>query len=251
MGGKVRQARAGLLAGLMVTGLVAAGCGSSGKATAKSSSSTTASSVTTTTPPTTAAVDAAADAAKAHQINLTAADLPAGWTSTAAEPKTAQDQADDASIAACLGAPDPKQAHTADVDSDDFHNGDMDVSSNVTFVRNADDARKELAASTTGKLSTCLKPVLDATIAREQPGATVTSFSLTPTPAPPGGDGGFGYHVLATVSAQGQQVQVVVDAVGVLVGRAELQVTAQGLAGQAPSDQLLRDLMAKLVARAK
>jgi hypothetical protein len=87
-------------------------------------------------------------------------------------------------------------------------------------------------------------------MARDANGATVSNLSVTPATKPSGGDGGFAYHVTATVMAQGQQVQLSVDVLAVLVGRAELNVSSFGIGNQTVPDQTIRSLMAKMVARA-
>src|SRR4051794_28377303 len=84
-------------------------CGKGSSKTNASSSATTASTASpavtsrsTTTTTAAAAGDVTADTAKARQINLQLSDLPAGWKSTPASPKSAQDQADDVKVASCL-----------------------------------------------------------------------------------------------------------------------------------------------------
>jgi len=229
-------------------------CGSSSSKTNASSSATTASPAasapSTTTTTAAAAGDVTADTAKAKQINLQLSDLPSGWTSSPASPKSAQDQADDVKTASCLGIPPPSQTHTVDIDSDDFSSGNLSISSNVTFARTADAARQELAAYSGSKVTSCLTQSLQDSMARDANGATVSNLSVTPATKPSGGDGGFAYHVTATVMAQGQQVQLTVDVLAVLVGRAELNVSSFGIGNQTVPDQTLRSLMAKMVARA-
>jgi hypothetical protein len=232
--------------------VVLASCGKSSSKSNTSSAATTpsppspAASTTTTT---TATADVTADTAKAHQINLQLSDFPAGWTSTPADPQSAQDPAGDAT-AKCLGAPPPSQADTVDVDSDDFHNGEVaDVSSNVGFARTADLARQELAAYKNLDTS-CLTQSIQESVAADAGGSAVSGISVTPTSAPSGGDGGFGYHVSATISAQGRQVPLSVDFLMIFVGRAGIELTSVSIGSQTVPDQLQRSLLAKMVARA-
>jgi hypothetical protein len=239
--------------GLVLSGAVLAACGGGGKKTVSAAATTTSGPATTTTvaPTTTTTVDVTADAAKAKQINLQASDLPAGWASTPATPKTAADKADAAQVNTCLGLPAPDEVETANVDSDSFNDGGSQVASSVTFTRSADLARRELAAYTSAKATGCLQQSLNAVFAREAQGATVTNVTLTPKPAPTGGDGGFAYHFTATITAQSQQVQLTADILAVLVGRAEVQLTSFTAGGQPTPDQLQQSLLAKMVARAK
>jgi hypothetical protein len=236
---------------LAAVALMAGGCGGGSSKSSNAKSTGTTAAPTTVAPTTTTAVDTSGDAAAAARINLKATDFPAGFTSTPAEAKTTQDTADENKLLACVGLPPRDQLHSADADSEDFHKGDTEVSSSVSFARTADIAKQELAAIKSDKAVTCLTTELNEVIARGANGATVTNVSLVAQPAPTGGDGGFAYRFTAIINAQGQQAPITAEILGELVGRAELQVTTTGVGAVTVPASLQQQLLAKMEARAK
>jgi len=175
-----------LAAPLALSVLLLAGCSSDDSAptgAAGSASSDTASSDTESSAP--AAVDPAADTAAAGRINLNAADLGAGWTSTPDEPEDDSDAEFEKQFLACVGIL-PTDDPGDDISSPDFTNADnVELSSGVDFYPTAKDAEAEIAVLGDPKAATCLESSFADLLGKEiaSDGGSVTSVKARVTDA--------------------------------------------------------------------
>lgn len=222
-------------AALGVLAMTAAACG--GGSNSSTSTSTTAPNV-------------ARDNATASAINLIAADLP-GWTPSPNQ-TTAADQAMAARLAKCAGAPDPKQTQVVDVNSPNFDQGSVEVSSDVTMVRSRSDALADLAAMRGPQLQGCVQSVMVPYIKSLLPsGANLNDLHIT-TNVPAGTPAeSFGFDLTASVSGQQGSLPINTQTVGFLQGRAEVELDVTVTGGGAPDPSLVQKLLATLVSRAK
>ena len=238
--------RATALAALLPLVLLT-GCGGSSSAPASPpagrSSAPSASSSSAQVPPTKAAAAAAAAA-----INLTAAEVGAGYTSAPSKKNPADDK-DNAALAACIGSTPPSSA-VVDVPSPDFTIGSglqmRQVSSDVTVVPTNAQARSDLAAYHAAKATACLKTFIAKLLA----GAAGPSVTFGPplvttveTPAP-GADGSFGYDVKLTAKATGITLSFDVLLQAVLVKRSEVALTLLSIGQPFPVPERTRLLQA-------
>jgi hypothetical protein len=221
------------------------GCGGSSASSAHPSASPTPAE----TPVTKAQATAAASA-----INLTAAQVGAGYTSSPPS-KDATSAADDAAFAACVGST-PPAAAVADVTSPDFSQGTglqtHQVSSDVTVLHSSAEARRDLAAFTSPKVATCLKTFVTKALAAQAGGAVTfgpPAVTSVPTSAP-GTDGTFGYDVKMTAKASGVSISFDVVIQAFLVKRCEVDITLLSVGAPFPPAERDR-LFAGLVERAK
>ena len=96
--------------------------------------------------------------AEAAKINLVGSDLP-GW----APSPNVNSKSDDAAsnqLALCSGAQDPPKIDVVDVNSPYFDQGNAEVTSGVTVVRDRSDALQDLAGMKGKKLLPCLQKIL-------------------------------------------------------------------------------------------
>jgi hypothetical protein len=169
------------------------------------------------------AAEARAEAAK---INLVGSDLP-GWTQSP-NVDTSSGDAMNNQLAVCSGAQDPPKIDVVDINSPYFDQGNAEVTSDVTVVRDRSDALQDLAGLTGKKLLPCLQQILIPYLKAQLPkGATASGFKigvLAPAWLP---SYSFGYRVSAAISAKaasGATVteDVVSDLYGFLVGETEV-----------------------------
>jgi hypothetical protein len=174
-----------LAAPLALSVLLLAGCSSddSPPGAAPSVSPGTASSDAESSAP--AAADPAADAAAAGRINLNAADLGPGWTSTPDEPEDGSDAEFEKQFLACVGVS-PTDDPGDDISSPAFTNADsVELSSGVDFYPTAKDAEAEIAVLGDPKAGTCLESSFADLLGKEiaSDGGSVTSVKATVTDA--------------------------------------------------------------------
>jgi hypothetical protein len=236
--------------------LVATGCGGSSGSAGSSGASggqvSPSASPSASPSPVEQPVTKAQATAAAHAINLTTAEVGAGYTSTPAKNDPSSDK-DSAAFAACVGAT-PPAASVADVSSPDFTRGSglqtRQVSSDVTVVATTARARADLTAFTGPKTMPCLKTFITKTLAGSTGsgvtfGIPVVTRLDTPTA---GTDGAFGYDVKMTAKATGVTIAFDVQLQAVLVKRCEVSLTVFSLGGDFPAaerTQLLQTLLAK------
>lgn len=235
--------------------LALVGCGGSSGSSAGSGSSAAASTAPPSPSPSPAAppLTKAQAVAAAKAINLTAADVGAGYTGSPSSTSPAEDK-DSAAFAACVGSTLPSAA-VADVSSLDFSKGSglqtRQVSSDVTVVATAAEAKADLAAFQSQKATTCLTTFITKTLA----GAAGPNVTFGPpvvtridTPAP-GADGSFGYDVKATAKASGVEISFDVVLQAFLMKRCEVDLTVLSVGPPFPADERSA-LLSKLVAHA-
>jgi len=198
---------------------------------------------------------ASAARAAAAAINLTSADLSAAFTSKAHK-DSSKDDAMGKELATCMGASDPKNGSVVDLNSRDFERGSPlqheEVTSSVSVVKAAKQARSDLTALTGYKAIGCLEVFMNKVL-QAQAGKT-PNVSFSPSTATkidvstPGADGGFGYALSVDLSAGTMTFPLEIDLLGVLKGHTEVTLTVTGIGHPFPSAQR-EALFAKLVGR--
>jgi hypothetical protein len=207
----------------IVFGLLAAACGSSGSKGAA---------------PTTAA-NAVNDRAAAQRIVLLPRDVPAGWTGSK-NTEDAADQADDAKLAACVGASSDAD-QTAEVDGEEFEKGDAGVSSQVVFVKTRGRFVQDVAAFRSHTFETCLRrlmePSLKDSIERGSDDR-LGPLSLNRFAPPQHGALSEGFRMRIPVTSPGEgSVVISIDIVVYGAGRAEMKLVFSNV--NAPFDPAL------------
>ena len=194
-------------------------------------------------------VGSSADTTLADRINFSAADFPPEWSSTLShDDSTTTSQ--DARVAACAGATDPRASVERDVSSVDFRTQGMDVSSDVTIVKTAQLARQDLAAMKGAKALACFRWFFPGFAASSAPpGTQIHIVSVNPLPVPSYGQGSFGFRVVMSVTSGGVRAVATVDEIGFLRGRFEVSGTFTGGPAGFPAAMEGR-LMAALATRA-
>jgi hypothetical protein len=176
----------------------------------------------------TTAANPVADRATAGSLTLVQADFPTGWTGT-----THQTDPSDAAItkrlATCAGATGPA-TRTADVNGDDFGQGNAQVSSEVTIEATRADFVIDAAALRSSKYESCLKDLfsteLQKQLTKSSPGVTVSGLAISKTPTPTYGEVTVAVHVTVTVTGPtGKTIKVYSDNVSYGKGRTEVDLT--------------------------
>jgi hypothetical protein len=162
-------------------------------------------------------------------------------------------------LAVCAGAQDPAKIDLVDINSPYFDQGNTEVTSGVTVVRDRDDALQDFAGMKGKKLLPCLQQLFMPYLETQVPkGTTVSGFRvgvLGPDWLPPYS---FGYRVSVVVSvkaASGATVTegLVDDEYGFLVGVTEVALSASHFAPGAfavPSPALEERLVRLVQSRA-
>ena len=245
----------------MIVGWAAAGCGGGGGSSLASGTTTpvtvtaaiAAKSATAAAPNTPQGAPAPAPTVAqatttASTINLTTADLPAGWSGSPSDegaPTTADSQ-----LALCAGAPDPRMDEIADVYSYDFVNGPNDVTSDVTAIKTVAQAQQDLVAAGSDKEVSCGRQYAQSVFLAgipPQTKASIVNIGRIPTTAFPAGT--FTLRVVLRMTAAGQTIQLIVDEVGFRHGRYEVSAAFKGTDVPFPP-ALEQSVVAKLMARA-
>ncbi len=112
---------------------------------------------------------------EAAKINLVSSDLP-GWTQSP-NIDTSSDEAASNQLAVCSGAQDPPKIDVADINSPYFDQGNTEVTSDMTVVRDRGDAVQDLAGMKGKKLLPCLQQLFIPGLKTQLPkGAAVSGF---------------------------------------------------------------------------
>jgi hypothetical protein len=200
------------------------------------------------------AAEARAEAAK---INLVRSDLP-GWAPSP-NVNSSSDEAASNQLALCSGAQDPPKIDVVDVNSPYFDQGNAEVTSDVTVVRDRSDALQDLAGMKGEKLLPCLQKILVPYLKTQLPkGATTSGFKisvLAPSWLPPDS---FGYRVTGAISAKAASggtvtEELVSDQYGFLVGQTEVGLSSSQFspgALVAPAPAMEKRLIGLLESRA-
>jgi len=176
------------------------------------------------------------------------ADLPAGWTGTPASPDTPEDKANNQEFAACVGST-GDQAQIADVKGDDFSMGSAatQVGSEAQIVKDDASYRKDVAALKGPKFQTCIETLLTKALTKAA-GSAPANVQVAPITVPTFGDITVGMRMTAGITAAGQSLTIVVDAI--LMGKNKAEVTATFSNLAQPFDQALeKTLIDKLGAK--
>jgi hypothetical protein len=237
--------RTRLLSILPLFAIVLAACGGGGS---KSSSTTSAPTTTASTASSNAGSDAAATA-RAQKLVFVQADFPPGWTAAPSAPDTPEDKATNEELDKCIGTS-GQAARSADVKGDDFTMGQgTQVSSEAQIVKDESTYRSDVAAIKGSKLQPCLQDFLNKQITKAAGGAP-GSLQLSSLTVPTFGDVTVGKRLTASITVQGQTLNVYVDFV--LMGKNRAEVTASFSSVGQPFDATLqRSLLDKLGAKLK
>jgi hypothetical protein len=157
-----------------------------------------------------------------------------------------------AQMARCAGADDPAVADVVDVYSDNFDQGQAEVNSDVTMVRDLAEGRKDLQALESSRLPSCVQQVVEPYLKTQLPsGTSLSGLSFEPRPAPTGIPDSFAFRFVVQVTQAGQgTVTVDVDQLGFLQGRAEVELT-DTVTGAGPDAALEQHLVTVLFDRAR
>jgi hypothetical protein len=243
--------------GLTAVGLLAAACSSSGSpvptrysagstasSTTNSSSSTTGGSTAGSPTGSSSSVisSSAGDAANGtplKEIVVQQSDLPGTWKAAPAD-KDDDDDSQDAALAKCLGVADPDPGNENEVqkiDSPDFTQGAVTISSNATKVKSEDVLDKEAAIFGNPKLAGCFRTFLGQTFAKDPDEKNLKIVKLTVTPGTGGGPSNqvaaFSVQVRGTVN--GQTVSLYLDDLAVKGPKLEGDLTFTGIGTPIPA----------------
>ena len=204
-----------------------------------------------------AALSAAEAEALAKASLLTSADLP-GYTSTPAlTSEDPEEEAAEAELEECVGVQSPD--YLAEESSPDFSKGELpaavEVSSEVSVVKTADEGKADLEAFLSDKALACFESFFDKALQAEVGAdsgitfgeATVTRRSIS---RPDAADESFALRLSTSVEAGGQSFPVVVDIAGALVGRAELSLLSSSFGGSPLPDAEQARLLGVMAERA-
>ncbi|MFP5317763.1 MAG: hypothetical protein ACLGI2_05650 [Acidimicrobiia bacterium] len=190
------------------------------------------------------------DAAVAADANLTLADFPTEWRSSAVPAATSQAAESGArALAECMNRPPPEEIRTAIAYSDDFNAQEIRrVSSSVQVVRTEELAEDDFAALRTDQALTCHKAQIDAEFARQLPAEASPQTAIERLDLPQFADETVAYRITATTLERGAQVRRVIDLVFVRKGRVEAAANFLNVNSPFPSD-LQRTLLQRMAAR--
>jgi hypothetical protein len=220
-----RRLRAG---GVVLLAALAACGGSSKKGSEASTSSKPAVSTTSSSSTTTLSTvpDAEADKAVAESLLLVESDLPPGWVGHTPEPDDPDSAALDKQFSECAGASDPTHS-TADVDGDDFDNGDAEVGSTASVTPTRAAFEQDMAALRSPKFASCSKELfsgaLERQLQKDSPDATVDALDITPLTVPTYGEITVGLRMKIVATVTGKTVTLYMD--NVAYGRDRIEVT--------------------------
>jgi hypothetical protein len=227
---------------------VLAACSSSSSASPSASSGQVPSS-SPATPASAAATPAALSQLKA--IVLQPADLPSGWKATPYQPDP-NSAAEDAALAACVGARDTDSDRAAQANSDDFGLSNASISSSASSYRSQSDLVTDIATLHSPKLSACFSQMAKKQLASSLPaGSKVASASIKITPGSAGGPA----NVVATgtgtikVQVSGQQVTVYLTVAFITGPLIEAEVDAENAGTPVPAS-VVNPLVATVATRA-
>ncbi len=222
-----------LLIAPVLVALLVAGCSDD---TTPAVSPTSASA----SPSAAASPDVSADAAIAAKVNLTAADLGAGWISTPAALSSAADNAAERALYACIGSPatDPLGD---DIASPDFSNATGgQISSSVDVYADEAQAKAEFASFSTPKAADCLRTSIRTLLTTQisASGGTVESADLVRRKDLEVVPDSLGFRFTAKFTAGGQSSTVDADVLAIRRGRIGVQVMSFAIGGPFPADVL-------------
>jgi hypothetical protein len=163
----------------------------------------------------------------ARALVLKVRDMPSGWTGTPPD-KDADDPALEKRIADCVGVEVPSRDDAVTVDGQDLSKGTLSVSSSVSLLASAEQAKAEMAVLRNKKVLPCIeravRDVLDAMFREELSAVRIRSLTARPLPLPRVGDDRLGARIAASIVAAGRVLRMVVDIAFVRTGRAGMSL---------------------------
>jgi hypothetical protein len=180
----------------------------------------------------------AADKAAAQAAVLTQSDLPTGWTGR--PHKEVNDAALNAELAGCLNVPLAliNRDKPTSVHADDFEDpsGRLEVDNTVGVEVTAAQANALLAIYQKPQMPDCLQKALTTRLEKSLSstptsaggGARVGQVKVATLDFPTVGQSHVAYRVTIPVTVQGQTVEITIDAVTFVKGRAGTSLTFQG-----------------------
>jgi hypothetical protein len=191
----------------------------------------------------------------AHNVNLTAADLP-GFTATVKHDKnSANEKRLEHQMLSCAGIGGSSRT-VLEESSKDFKLKrqilDLGVSSEVAVQPSAADAQKALAAIRSAHVRGCFSDYLQQVFKGEQTkDATPGKVTIqSGTPPAPGMDGSFGWRVTATFLVRGIKVPIYLDFLGFVDGPSQVTLLSSGLLEPFPA-AVQQHLFSLLLTRAR
>jgi hypothetical protein len=222
---------------------VLAACSSSSSASPPASGSSPATSESAAATP--------AALSQLKKIVLQPADLPSGWKATPYQPDP-NNAAEDAALAACVGARDTDSDQVAQANSDNFGLSNATISSSASSYRSQSDLVTDVATLHSPKLSPCFSQMMKKQLASALPaGSKVASASIKVTPGSAGGPA----NVVATgtgtikVQVSGQQVPVYLTVAFITGPLIEAEVDAENAGTPVPAS-VVNSLVATVATRA-
>ena len=243
-----------LVAAVLVS-VALAGCSSStpGHGTARTSTSAP-STPAPSTPAGGTGLASSAGSGPLAAINLTAKDLPAGWTATPATPDSGGDAARaQAQIAACVGGRNTYPDSAGVTQSPNFSQGEATISSQVTAYKSQQDVDSDVAMLSSPKIDSCYATEAKAQAAGSLPaGATISAVSVHVTPHPSGEPSNVAAMVVGTISVTANGQHVTVYDTSALIGgpKIEIDVDFENI-GQPLPGALQDRLIAVVASRAR
>ena len=182
------------------------------------------------------------DVNAANAMVLVVADIPPGW-GAADHHRSASELSDTKRIQACLGATAPARFN-ADIDGQDFTNGELQISSSVTVTPTLTEARRDLRAYTGSKFRTCLAAILG----EDEP--DLVSLSVHRISVDRFGDASFAYRLIARLKDKTRTASFYNDIFFVFAGRAQVALSLVNTARAFPAS-LERTLVRRLGAKVR
>jgi len=176
-------------------------------------------------------------------------DLPAGWTSKAAEPDP-DEAADQAALVSCIGGRDTSPDKIAEAPSPDYSQGNATISSSVKAFKSQDDVTADTQLLASPKINDCFASLIKTQLTRQAAGATINSVQVAFTP----GSGGGPSNVVGTaagriaLTAQGQSAVAYLDSAFMTGPALEAEVDFENLGGPVPT-ALRTAVIAKVATR--
>ena len=238
------------VAGLGSVVAVLAGCSSS---SSKTTTSTAAGSLSSSSRTAAASPSASpASAAQLAKIVLQPGDFPQGWEPKPYEPDPNASAAD-AEFHKCLGVPSSDADQVAEANSDDFDQGDAEISSAAYSFRSQSAVDADVAGLHSAKAAPCLEQEMTKLFASGglPAGATLESVSFKITPGSAGGPA----NVVATgagtfkVSGSGLSVTGYLNVAFITGPLIEADVTSDNIGAPVPTS-VMDPLVAAVADRA-
>jgi hypothetical protein len=193
----------------------------------------------------------AASAAQLAKIVLQPGDLPTGWEHT--PHKAASSDPASVAFARCVGVPNSSTDRVAEAHSDDFTQGDSQISSAAFSFRSKSAVDSDIAALHSSKASpSCLENGIKQQVATDLPiGATVDSVSVKITPGSAGGQANVIATLQGTVKASMSGEHAMLYLYRAFIAGPSIEADVAGYSLSTPfSASVMKPLVAKVANRA-